>query len=295
MLKYKIADLTVEITGIVHQTVLDKCEPYRCDDSLTSDVKINIQYSDIKFTPDDPDNTYGSGEEFWCQNGDHLYEYLLSDNNGEFIIKIDYYNSGKNVDVYLYDVKKNNGYDDTHYLSNTISILFHYVAIANNRIVLHSSSVYADGYGVAFSADSGVGKSTHTSLWMKYVPGCEYLNDDTPIIYKKDGGIYIYGTPFAGSTGINNNVCVPLKAITFIKRGINNSIRRLSTAESLEMLMGQLVQPLAGDYLDNMLGVLSDILSEVPVYELKCNMEFDAVKTSYECIYGKTLEFRENN
>ena len=35
-------------------------------------------------------------------------------------------------------------------------------------ILLHSSCVVVDGYAYAFSADSGVGKSTHTQLWLKH-------------------------------------------------------------------------------------------------------------------------------
>ena len=288
--KYKIADLIVELNGELHPTVIKKCEPYLCSDDEVTDININIFMSDELFAVEDEDNTFGSGSEFWEQKDSHLIEYLLPDNEAKFLVKIDYHNTGKTVDVYLFDAKKHYNSDDTYYLSNTMSILFHHVALLNNRLVLHSSSVYADGYGVAFSADSGVGKSTHTSLWMKYVPNCDYINDDTPVLYNKNGEICIYGSPFAGSTGINNNVCVPLKAIVFIKRGITNTIEQLDTQTSLELIMGQLVQPLAGNYFGQMISTLSDILTKVPVYELHCNMEFDALKTSYESIFNKQLK-----
>lgn len=288
--KYKIADLIVEFKGEIHDTVLKKCEPYLCSDDLNTDVSVNISFSDERFNVENNENTYGSGDEFWEQTDGHIIEYLLPDNDAKFLVKIDYYDSGKTVDVYMFDAKKHYGSDDTYYLSNTLSILFHYLALLNNRLVLHSSSVCADGYGVAFSADSGVGKSTHTSLWIKHVPGCEYINDDTPVIYNDNGQIFIYGSPFAGSTGINTNVKVPLKAIVFLKRGVTNSIKKLDTQSALPLMFKQLVQPLAGNYLDKLIPTLSDILSVVPVYELHCNIEFDAVKTSYEEIFNKQLK-----
>ncbi len=288
--KYKIADMIVELTGAIDNTTISKCNPYRCSVSEPTQVKINVELCNERFDTPDADATYGSGEEFWYYDGDHLYELLFPDENAKFLVKIDYYNNGTTIDVYLFDVKKHYNFDDTYYLSNTLSILFHYVAVANNRLVLHSSSVAADGYGVAFSANSGVGKSTHTSLWIEYVKDCVYINDDTPVLYKKNGTVYICGTPFAGSTGINNNVMVPLKAIVFLNRGQTNTIKKLNTEAAIGLLMGQLVQPSAGDYFDSMLSTLSDILASVPVYELYCNMEYDALKTSYEGIFNKPLK-----
>lgn len=289
MYKYKIADMIVELCGSIDNTTISKCNPYKCSDNEVTQIKINVQLCNERFSTPDADATYGSGDEFWYYDGDHLYELLFPDDNTKFLVKIDYYNNGKTIDVYLFDAKKYYGFDDTYYLSNTLSILFHYVAVANNRLVLHSSSVAADGYGVAFSANSGVGKSTHTSLWMKHVKDCIYINDDTPVLYKKDGTVYIFGTPFAGSTGINTNIAVPLKAIVFLRRGEVNTIERLDTPTALRLMMGQLVQPSAGDYFDTMLSTLSGILESVPVYELACNMEYDAVKTSYEGIFNKPL------
>ncbi len=289
MPKYKIADLIIELSGPIDNTVSEKCAPYKCNDEQITDVEICINLTDNRFKVPDETETYGSGEEYWYSTDEHLYEYLIPDNDLNFLVKIDYHTSGKKVDVYLFDVKKHYDCDDTYYLSNTMSFLFHHVAVLNNRLVLHSSSVAADGFGVAFSADSGVGKSTHTGLWMKHIAGCRYINDDTPVIYNKNGTVYIYGTPFAGSTGINNNIAVPLKAIVFIKRGDNNIINKLDTPTALTHIMTQLVQPSSLDCYDMMFSTLGDILSSVPVYELTCNMEYDAVKTSYEGIFNKQL------
>ncbi len=74
-----------------------------------------------------------------------------------------------------------------------------------NAIFLHSSAILYKGKAYLFSADSGVGKSTHTKLWIKKfgAENVQIINDDKPIIRFIDNDWYVYGSPFDGGTGIN--------------------------------------------------------------------------------------------
>lgn len=66
--------------------------------------------------------------------------------------------------------------------------------------MLHASAIEVDGKAYLFSADSGVGKSTHAKLWQKFFgeERAEILNDDKPAVVIEDECCFAYGTPFSG-------------------------------------------------------------------------------------------------
>ena len=59
---------------------------------------------------------------------------------------------------------------------------FNRKAIAFNTMLIHSSALVYDGGAYLFSADSGVGKSTHTRLWLTYIEDTDLMNDDNPVV-----------------------------------------------------------------------------------------------------------------
>lgn len=96
---------------------------------------------------------------------------------------------------------------------------------AYNIFLMHSSVIEVDGYAYAFTAKSGVGKSTHTALWLKNVPNARVLNGDKPLYrLEKDGSLTAFGTPWNGKENWGENISAPLAAICFIERGIENRI-----------------------------------------------------------------------
>lgn len=157
----------------------------------------------------------------------------------------------------------------------------------NNRLsslgggILHSSSLAYKGQGIAFSANSGTGKSTHVGLWkQRFGDEVDIINDDKPaIIFEGDKPI-LCGTPWSGKTALNVNKQVPLRAIVIVERGEKNSIRRLDTIESMFHLANQITRP----YFDAELGLkildfTERLLQSVPVYCLACNISQEAVDT----------------
>ena len=80
-------------------------------------------------------------------------------------------------------------------------------------LLFHSSLMAVDGFGYAYSAPSGTGKSTHTAILRKvYGDRVQIVNDDKPFLRLKDGVVYAYGTPWAGKEHLENNIKVPLHA-----------------------------------------------------------------------------------
>lgn len=149
-----------------------------------------------------------------------------------------------------------------------------------NGVMLHASCVEYEGKAYLFSARSGTGKSTHTHLWLEHLPGARIINDDKPAIRLIDGTFYAYGTPWSGKTDESVNEGVPIAGICFLNRG-ENQIKRISGIKALKLFMDQTVRPGNKVLMLKAVDVINEILTNVPVYEMSCDMSRDAVLTAY--------------
>lgn len=160
--------------------------------------------------------------------------------------------------------------------------IFYRSLISHAGFLLHASAVVYENKAYLFSAPSGTGKSTHTSLWLKEFPGAEILNDDKPAIRIFDDGIYVYGTPWSGKTDQSINRKVPLQGIAFLKRGEENSIAEMPSINALANLLNQTIRPGQKEYANALLDLINQIIKRVPIYQLSCNMDPSAAHLSYE-------------
>lgn len=158
---------------------------------------------------------------------------------------------------------------------------FFYEQLARyNGVMLHASCVEYEGKAYLFSARSGTGKSTHTHLWLKYLPGSRIINDDKPAIRLIDSRFYAYGTPWSGKTNESVNTGVPIAGICFLSRG-ENAIKPLNGLKALKLFMDQTVRPNDRSLMEKMLETLNRVLTEIPVFEMSCDMSEEAVMTAY--------------
>ena len=148
---------------------------------------------------------------------------------------------------------------------------------------LHASAIALEGRAYLFSAFSGTGKSTHTEKWTRLF-GAAYLNDDKPALRKLDGVWTAYGTPWSGKHDLSSPKGVALGGIAFLRRGDANSIRPLSPAEALPLLMGQTVYRLTADQMELLLPMVDDILRSVPVWELTCRNDDEAAYIAHDAM-----------
>ncbi len=161
---------------------------------------------------------------------------------------------------------------------------FYKILIQYQGMMLHASAVEWNEKAYLFSAPSGTGKSTHTSLWLKEFPGSAILNDDKPALRLEEGAVFVYGTPWSGKTDLNLNHRVPLGGICFLERGKENHIRRLSTGEAVALMLDQTVRPSGREPMTELLNVLDGILRFIPVYVMQCNMEPEAAHVSHRAM-----------
>ncbi|NLA77528.1 MAG: hypothetical protein GX851_06860 [Clostridiales bacterium] len=156
--------------------------------------------------------------------------------------------------------------------------------------MLHASAVALDGESAyLFSARSGTGKSTHTHLWLDYFGSdrAKIINDDKPILRLIDGKFYAFGSPWSGKTDENMNAKIPLRAIAFLERAQINSIEKISPVAALPLVLNQTVRPLDEERMTRLLALLDRLLTDVPVYRLKCDMSHQAVETAYNTMSRK--------
>lgn len=152
-------------------------------------------------------------------------------------------------------------------------------------MLIHSSALIYDGGAYLFSADSRVGKSTHTRLWLKaFGDKVHIMNDDKPVVKLLDNQAVAYGTPFDGGSGIALNEAYPLKAVIFIERGEENYVRIPETKEIIQKLYFQTAHMVGAKTADNMLKNFEKLLSLTKFYVLTCNMEISAAYTAFSMI-----------
>lgn len=213
------------------------------------------------------------------------YCRYISDQNTRKIIRATYYNDiYREVEIHLLKSIPRSENTLTEYEYVYTGFAFNDRLTEVGGAVLHGSAFAYDNQGIVLSANSGTGKSTHTSLWKNcFGDKVTIVNDDKPAIRFYNGIPYIFGTPWSGKTDLNANIQVQLKAIIFIKRAETNRIERLSVRDSIFSLMSQISRP----YYDEKIGlktmqVIEKLVQKVPVYRLHCNISQKAVDIAFQ-------------
>jgi len=163
---------------------------------------------------------------------------------------------------------------------------FYNLLLDHDGLLLHASAVELDGKAYLFSAPSGTGKSTHTTLWLRNFPDAKILNDDKPAIRLFPNGIFVYGTPWSGKTDLSRNQKVPLQGITFLSRGQENRIEPMSSLQAIQSILEQTVRPQDAQRFDSLLKSIERLIQEIPIFQMECNMDPDAAILSHKIMTG---------
>lgn len=162
---------------------------------------------------------------------------------------------------------------------------------AHNVLLFHGSVVAVDGVAYLFTAKSGTGKSTHARLWREFLGDqAVMVNDDKPFLRVTEHGILACGSPWNGKHRLGSNICVPLQAICVLERGETNEIRQITAGEALPILLQQTSRPLNGKLLPKCLELLDSLSRHTAFYRLRCNMELEAAKMSFEAMSKSSIE-----
>ena len=158
-----------------------------------------------------------------------------------------------------------------------------------NAFVFHGVALsLADG-AYLFTAKSGVGKTTHTRLWLKkYGDLCHVLNGDKPIIREIDGVPYVFGTPWQGKENYGTNESAPLRAIAFVHRATENRAERVEDPSSVILpLLAQAYVPQSREATLRVFSIADNILKNIKLFHLYVNMETEAAEVAYRAMTGE--------
>lgn len=165
-------------------------------------------------------------------------------------------------------------------VNNAMMILYAFSSAPYMTLEMHASVIGNGGKGYLFLGRSGTGKSTHSSLWLKYIEGSELLNDDNPVLrVGTDGVTRVYGSPWSGKTPCYRNVSAPVGAIVRIRQAKHNTITRLSALESYASVYSSC----SGFKAERMIAdgqhiTLEHIALNVPCYTLDCLPDEEAAR-----------------
>ena len=213
----------------------------------------------------------------------HGIEYGVIKERYRHIIK-------KNEDIMLVDDTWENAIAFPIYdISNTSSLIcqiFYTHAVQRHIIYLHSSLIDYQGKGLMFLGPSGIGKTTQAELWNQYRDAL-IINGDVVFVQETPDAFLGWGTPWHGSSPYCENTSVPVKALIVLKQAQENSIRELTGFEKVTAVSNNVFYPrwLEGG-MELCLETLNHLLSALPVYELSCRPDEEAVRLTEEAVFG---------
>jgi len=291
---YNIGGYIINCTG-TNNYFEHRCSTFACDKNNAS-IDMNLVFDEVDYLKT-PEGKVISNESMtkWIQKTDDS-GYYIKDNNddGNSFVMMDVNKDWNDIKIYY---KKSSRIMAKQFY--VIEVLWHdfqtfllsgmaykFFINCNCGFNLHSSAISYHNEGIAFSAPSGTGKSTHTGLWKKmYGDDVVIINDDTPSIRYDNDQPMLCGTPWSGSTAKFSNDIVPLKSIVFLEQAPENTIERLSAEQALQFILPRAFLPyFSTDLMNKTLFVIEKTVTKIPIFRLRCRPDFDAVEKVKKCL-----------
>ena len=160
----------------------------------------------------------------------------------------------------------------------------------HDTLTFHASYVAHQDWGILFTAPSQTGKSTQASLWEKH-RGARVLNGDKAAVRLGERPM-VHGMPFSGTSGICENVSMPLGCIVVLSQAKENTVRRLGAQEALSLLSPNVFSDqLISEEWQKTLLLLLDFMAAVPIYALACTPDVRAVEELEAAMARDGLQF----
>ncbi|MBO4605550.1 MAG: hypothetical protein J5667_03300 [Bacteroidales bacterium] len=172
-------------------------------------------------------------------------------------------------------------------LNNSLMLQYAFATATLGTLEMHASTVVNGGKAYLFLAKSGTGKSTHSKMWLKAIPGTHLMNDDNPVVRLfADGRVIAYGSPWSGKTPCYRNESFPVGGFVRIERAPFNRLDKLSIVEAYASVYsscsGFKADRAMGDGLHS---AISAAIQGAPCFVMHCLPDEDAARV---CFNGVT-------
>lgn len=171
-------------------------------------------------------------------------------------------------------------------VNNSLMLMFAFRTACMGTLEMHASVIGCGGKAFLFLAKSGTGKSTHSSLWLKHIPGSELINDDNPVVRVwPDGRVVCYGSPWSGKTPCYRKVEVPVGAFVRIRRSPENRIEKLDVFNSYASIYSSSSGFKADRRMaDGLHETFEKVATTMPCYVLYCRPDEEAARICAEAV-----------
>jgi hypothetical protein len=160
-------------------------------------------------------------------------------------------------------------------------------------ISLHAACVVLDGFAVAFTGHSGMGKSTRAKAWVDGL-GATFISGDRPAVRLEKNGSTACGVPWDGKEQIFCDMEAPLKCIMEVRRSPDNYIRKLSGDQARQLLAQQTFIPMWDtDAAVCALANARRLTRQTPIYRVFCGPTEEDAKVIYDILMHHPEQIKE--
>jgi hypothetical protein len=293
MYKYKVAGHTFAVSLPDGYTQEEHLQPYLPFVSEDETEPLFV----LKLATADSLRELNPGKVKECLNDEAPYFWMFEREDGHYNFGFSY--SKNHPDCILVpsdDYRNNTVYVPSAYasrlaefaLSNAMMLLYTFNTTPLDTLMVHASVVAYEGGAYMFLGRSGTGKSTHSSLWLKYIDNTYLLNDDNPVIRVEGDEVNIYGTPWSGKTPCYKNEVFSLKAVVRLSQAPHNLIRKLPALQAYASLMPA-CSCMRWDRrsTDALHKTVEKVITRVAGWHLECLPDEDAAHTCHSAVYNK--------
>lgn len=288
MMKLCVAGVPMCIESAHPEWAKERYAAYVREDDRPSQMNIRVLVEDAVLCPDGTEVEKVKSATILRLNDGRNCRYSR-DPEGRVFLATYYNDDYSEVEIHLLSSQNHPYFSNRDWEYSLTGFAFQDRLTVLGQGIIHASSLSWRGQGVAFSANSGTGKSTHVGLWKEcFGDEVQVINDDKPAIVFEGDQAMLCGTPWSGKTSLNVNEKVPLRAIVFIIRGQENKITRLNALDSYFNLSAQIARPYYDASVgEKMIEFAERILATVPIYGLSCNISHEAVETVVKELFPK--------
>ena len=166
--------------------------------------------------------------------------------------------------------------------------------LPHSRCIFHAAAINSKGKAWLIAAGSGVGKST---LCRELVDGwpAEFavINGDKPVLHAcTDGTVMVYPSPWNGKEGWQGAHAAPLGGIFLLRRGSEDSSKRLDRKEAVCETYSSIFQSFGNEQIIQYAAKMTEvILNNCAVWSLtSCNVK-NTARLAYTCISEEVRAF----